>query len=156
MDAITYRLELDAERHPVLIKENEEVIYGAEPLTEPTKIVELCNKMMHLKFLAEETVIMIAVDTRGHIHGIFIVSHGTVDTAMCNPREIYIRALLVGASGIFIVHNHPSGDCRPSNCDLECAKTIEKTGKMIGIRLTDFIIIGETSFYSAKEDKIIG
>lgn len=155
MDAITYRLELDAERHPVLIKENEEVIYGAEPLTEPKKIVELCNKVMHLKFLAEETVIMIAVDPRGHILGIFKVSQGTVDTAMCNPREIFIRALLVGASGIFIVHNHPSGNCRPSNCDLECATTIERTGKMIGIRLTDFIIIGEKSFYSAKEDKII-
>lgn len=38
MDAMTYRLELDAERHPVLIKENE-VIYGAEPLTEPKKLL---------------------------------------------------------------------------------------------------------------------
>lgn len=84
------------------------------------------------------------------------MNQGTVDTAMCNPREIFIWSLLVGASGIFIVHNHPSGDCHPSSCDLECATTIEKTGKMIGIRLTDFIIIGETSFYSAKEDKKIG
>lgn len=151
MVAITYRLELDAERHPILVRENE-TRYGAGPLTGPAKIVELCNKMLHLKFLAEENIVMIAVDTRGYILGIFRVSQGTVDSTMCNPREIFIRALLVGASGIFVVHNHPSGDCSPSKCDLDCANTIEKIGKLIGIRLTDFLIVGKSAFYSVRKD----
>lgn len=65
----TYRLELDAERHPVLVMENEDN-YRVEPLDEPAKIVELCDKMMRLKYLAEENVVMIAVDTKGYILGI--------------------------------------------------------------------------------------
>lgn len=151
MVAITYRLELDAERHPILVRESE-TRYGTGPLTGPTKIVELCNKILHLKFLAEENIVMIAVDTKGYILGIFRVSQGTVDSTMCNPREIFIRALLVGASGIFLIHNHPSGDCAPSACDLNCARTIEKIGKLIGIKLTDFLIVGKSSFYSARKD----
>ena len=55
MGAITYRLELDAERHPTLVKENE-VSYYDEPITEPAYIVELCDKLVRLRFLAEERV----------------------------------------------------------------------------------------------------
>lgn len=154
MGVITYRLELDAERHPTLVKEKE-VSYYDEPITEPAYIVELCDKMVRLRFLAEENVIMVAVDTKGYVLGIFRVSQGTVDMATCNPREIFIRALLVGASRIFLVHNHPSGDCTPSKYDIECAKKLSEVGNIMGIKLNDFIIVGKDSFYSAKCNEIV-
>ena len=150
----TYRLELDAERHPVLIMENEDN-YRVEPLDEPAKIVELCDKMMRLKYLAEENVVMIAVDTKGYILGIFKVSQGTVNSSFCNPREIYLRALVVGATAIFIVHNHPSGDCTPSSCDYSSLKQLDEAGKMIGVRLNDFIVVGLNSFFSARTNGIL-
>lgn len=155
MGAITYRLELDAFRHPYLVKE-EEVTYINEPLTEPENVVDICNNLLRFCYLAEEHVVMVAVDTKGYVLGIFRVSQGTVDMTICNPREIFIRALLVGASRIFIVHNHPSGDCTPSNYDVECAKKIAEIGNMMGIKLNDFIIVGKDSYYSAyKEGKIL-
>lgn len=154
MGAITYRLELDAERHPTLVKESEVLSYD-KPITEPAYIVELCDKLIRLRFLAEENVIMVAVDTKGYILGIFRVSQGTVNMATCNPREIFIRALLVGASRIFLVHNHPSGDCTPSKYDIVCAKKIAEIGNIIGIKLNDFLIVGKDSFYNAKSNGVI-
>ena len=145
MGATTYRLELDANRHPTLVKESEFSCYD-KPITEPAYIVELCDKLVRLRFLAEENVIMVAVDTKGYILGIFKVSQGTIDMATCTPRKIFIRALLVGASRIFLVHNHPSGDCTPSKVDIECKERIEEIGNMIGINLNDFIIVGMDSF----------
>lgn len=154
MSIKTYRLELDSNRHPVLINENE-VKYSVEPIDEPSKIVELCNKMVRLRYLAEEHLVLIAVDTRGYILGLFKVSQGTVNSSMCNPREIYVRALMVGASAIFLLHNHPSGDCTPSKYDIECAKKLSEVGNIMGIKLNDFIIVGKDSFFSAKSNEIV-
>lgn len=151
MTAVSYRLELDELRHPVLIKE-QDTNYDVEPFTQPEKIVALCDEMMRLRYLAEENMIMVAVDTQNAVLGIFKVSQGIVDMTICNPREIFIRAFLVGAGGIFLVHNHPSGSCKPSKLDLQCAKRIEEVGKLIGIRLVDFIVVGKESFYSARSD----
>ena len=156
MGTTIYGLELDTKKHPTLVKENE-VSYKNDdkPITEPAYIVELCDKLIRLRFLAEENVMLVAVDTKGYVLGIFRVSQGSVDVAICNPREIFIRALLVGASRIFLIHNHPSGDCTPSHYDIECAKKIAEIGNMIGIKLNDFIIVGKDSFFSANSNKIV-
>lgn len=153
MEAITYRMELDAFRHPVLIKEDE--FPYKDPLTEAAHIVELCDKLARLRFLAEEHVEMIAVDAKGYILGIFNISHGTVDMSVCNPREIFIRALVIGASRIFIIHNHPSGDCTPSSCDYSSLKRLDEAGKLLGVRLDDFIVVGINSFFSARANGIL-
>ena len=154
MNVKTYRLELDCEKHPVLVMENEDT-YGVEPLTELSNIVELCDKMIHLRYLAEENVVMVAVDTKGYILGFFRISQGSVNSAICNPREIYIRALAIGASAIFLIHNHPSGDCSPSVSDMNCAMKIDSAGKLIGIRLNDFIVVGRDSYYSARTEGLL-
>jgi len=151
---VSYKVELDAKRHPVLVKEKENQ-YSSDFLLSPEDVVKLCNDMLRLKFLAEEYVIMIATDTKYRILGIFTISHGTVDVSVCNPREVFIRALLVGASRIFIIHNHPSGDCSPSGVDLKIAMNLETIGNMMGIEMTDFIIIGGDGFYSSSKNKDI-
>lgn len=149
-----YNLELNDIKLPVLIKEKE-IEYKSKPLSQPDRIVELCNKALHLNQLAEEHVIALAVDTKCNALGLFRVSHGCVDSALCNPREIFIRALLVGASRVVVVHNHPSGNCEPSFEDMETKRRIEEAGNLIGIKMDDFIIIGGNSFYSFYENEMM-
>lgn len=144
-----YRTELDENRHNILVKEKA-FNYQCNNLTSPDIIVELLNDCFHLNKMAEEYLYMIALDTKCHPLGIFEISHGTVNLSLVTPREIFIRAILCGATYIILSHNHPSGVVTPSKEDREIYKRIKESGKLIGIELLDNIIIGD-GYYSFLE-----
>jgi len=59
------------------------------------------------------------------------------------------------AAQIILAHNHPSGDPEPSEDDLEITKRLVESGKILGIEVTDQIIITKTGFVSFKEKELI-
>ena len=65
-------------------------------------------------------------------------------------RELFSRALAVGASGLIIAHNHPSGDCRPSEWDITSTKRLQGIAQALDIQLIDHLIITATSAYSMR------
>ena len=65
-----------------------------------------------------------------------------------HPREIFFTAVKVRAAGIICLHNHPSGDLEPSQEDMEETKRLIETGKVLGIRVLDHIIIGKEQYFS--------
>ena len=91
--------------------------------------------------------------TKGKPLGVFEISHGTINQSICNPRDIFIKALLCGAAGIILAHNHPSGDVAPSKNDMEIYKRVKEAGQLLGIGLLDNIIIGN-GYYSFTENHI--
>ena len=93
----------------------------------------------------------LAVDSKNNIISVFNISHGTVNTAYMNPREIFIRLLLCGATSYVVLHNHPSGDSQPSEDDDNATKKLCRASHIIGIELLDHIIIGDT-YYSYREN----
>ena len=145
----TYRVELDEHKHNVLIKESS-CNYPLERIKTPDEVVSMLNDVYKLNKLAEEYVYMVALNNKAKVLGVFEIAHGTENFSLCNTREIYIRALLCGASFIVLAHNHPSGDCTPSKDDIAAHKRIEEAGKLIGIDLMDNIIIGN-GYYSMNE-----
>ena len=151
MNISTYIVEKDAERHPFLVEE-QKIEYGLSCIKSSTDVVDMINHAFRLRFMAEEYVYLLSLDTKGHILGIFEVSHGTVNSAQCNPREIFLRALVSGASSIIVVHNHPSGDVTPSDEDLLIYRRLNDACKLMGITLLDFIIIGD-DYYSYAENE---
>lgn len=100
---------------------------------------------------AEEVLIVIALDVKCKIIGVSEVSRGSLNAAIVHPREVYKRALMMNAAKIIIAHNHPSGDPKPSNDDVEITRTIRDAGEMLQMTLIDHIIIGDTEFKSLKE-----
>lgn len=94
---------------------------------------------------------MIAFNTKMKPLGVFEVSHGTVNGTCCQPRELFIRALLCGATSIVWAHNHPSGECEPSKEDMAMTKRILDAGEIIGVKCLDHIIIGKDTYLSGKE-----
>jgi DNA repair protein RadC len=76
---------------------------------------------------------------------------GTVNASMISPREIFLEALSSRAVQIILLHNHPSGDASPSREDLQVTKRIREAGELVGITLTDHIIIGEHTYVSFRE-----
>lgn len=151
MRITTYRTELNEDQHNILVKEKSCNCTGVETLNNPSLITEMFNVVFRLNKKTEEYLYILALTTKGKPLGVFEVSHGIVDATICNPREIFIKALLCGASGIVIVHNHPSGDTTPSKQDIESYNRLKEAGKLIGINALDSIIVGE-SYYSFAEN----
>lgn len=118
-----YRTELDSKRHNVLVKESA-VNYACDKLDTPSAIAQMFNSVFGLDHMAEEYVYLAAFTTTCRVLGVFEVSHGTVNTTPANPREIFIRLLLSGASCFAVCHNHPSGDCTPSDEDIGLTKRL--------------------------------
>lgn len=121
-------------------------------LSNPQVIAKMMIDLYQLDIQAEEYVYMIAFDTKQKPLGVFEISHGTVNTSILNPREVYLKALLVGAVNIVLIHNHPSGDNSPSRADIESTKRIKEAGNLLGIKLIDHIIIGDSYLSLAEED----
>jgi len=79
-------------------------------------------------------------------------ARGTVDHVPVYPREVVKRALILNASALILVHNHPSGDPTPSDSDISMTAQIDAAAQAVGLTVHDHIIIGksrELSFRSA-------
>ncbi len=79
---------------------------------------------------------------------------GTINQASVHPREIIKEALKCNAAAIIIAHNHPSGDCTPSESDRSLTKKIEMICELVDIRFVDHIIVGKGDYFSFEEEKL--
>lgn len=125
--------------------------YGAEILNNPKLIAEMLNETVSLSALGEEHCYMLALNSKCRPLGMFLISKGTVSQSLAGAREIFMRALIIGASNIILCHNHPSTDCNPNKTDLQLTKRLKEAGKLLDVPLSDHIIVGRDSYYSFKE-----
>lgn len=79
-----------------------------------------------------------------------IQGSGTVDHTPAYPREIMKRALDLGSTAIILMHNHPSGDPKPSQADLDMTRHIIRAGEPFNIVVHDHIIISRNGYSSFK------
>ncbi len=84
-----------------------------------------------------------------------LVWEGTVGEAPAYPREVVKRALEVGATGIILVHNHPSGSHQPSSGDIDATQRIADAARMLGICLHDHIIVSRSGWASFRRMGLI-
>jgi DNA repair protein RadC len=78
------------------------------------------------------------------------LGQGTVDHAPVYPREVMRRALELSASSIILVHNHPSGDPKPSSADIDMTKQIIESGRSLTISVHDHLVVGRDGVASFK------
>lgn len=140
-----YDLKVSEKRIPYL-KEIKETKETDEPSYDtPKKAAETMKKILNESFdvshQAEEYIWLAAFDTRLHLTSIMEVSHGSMDQAIISTSGIMQRALLAGASQIMIVHNHPSGDTSPSDCDIKVTKKLKEACKCCDVTLMDHVIL---------------
>lgn len=101
--------------------------------------------------LDREQFVVLLLNTRNRVIGSNVVSLGTLDASIVHPRETFKAAVILGASAIIMVHNHPSGDPTPSREDLAITKRMVKAGEVLGIAVLDHVILGEGCHFSLKE-----
>lgn len=83
------------------------------------------------------------------------ISQGGISGTIVDVRLIMKTAIEQMATGIFIAHNHPSGNLRPSQEDIKMTKQIHEAGKIMNITLIDHLIITQDSFYSFANENLI-
>lgn len=77
---------------------------------------------------------------------------GTVNQSMVHPRDVFKEAYLVNATAIICVHNHPTGDVRPSKEDILVTERLNDIGYLMGIKLVDHVIVSKNRYYSFLEN----
>lgn len=79
-----------------------------------------------------------------------LVSMGSVRSTLVEPMNVFRVAILKGATRVIAVHNHPSGNMKPSEDDKECTDRLIQVGKIIAIMVEDHMIISPNTYMSFK------
>ena len=95
------------------------------------------------------------LDSKNRVISEELISVSTLNASMIHPREVFNPAIKMSSNALILVHNHPSGDCTPSEKDKEVTKTLAEVGKLVGVSVLDHIIIGRNQFISLKEDGVV-
>jgi DNA repair protein RadC len=91
----------------------------------------------------QEAFYCVYLDRKNHPLGRHLITLGTVDSTLVAPREVFRGAILAGASGLVVAHNHPSGDPSPSAADLHITRILRDASKILQIELLDHVIVGD-------------
>ena len=83
------------------------------------------------------------------------ISQGGIDQTTVDVRSVMREAILVRATQIAMVHNHPSGNLKPSNEDINITNKIKKASDLLNIRLIDHVIVTDGNFYSFHDHGLI-
>lgn len=84
-----------------------------------------------------------------------IITEGSIDQAAIYIREIIRRAIDLHASGLILVHNHPSGDPAPSKADIQLTREVVEAGRPLGIAVHDHLIVGTRGQTSLRSQGLI-
>lgn len=117
------------------------------------KVLAYCKAVM-----AHETREQFRILFLDKKHGLLsdeVQQTGTIDRTPVYPREVVSRALELSASGIILVHNHPSGDASPSQEDISMTYRLKDVANALDITLHDHLIIARNDYISFKALKLI-
>lgn len=98
-------------------------------------------------------VLLLTADKK--LLGIAELSSGSITKSDINMREILQLALLANAVWVILVHNHPSGDVRPSNQDIRVTKMFQDTAALLDVHLLDHVILTSESYFSMLGNELI-
>jgi len=83
------------------------------------------------------------------------ISKGGIDQTAVDVRLILREALLQRATQIILIHNHPSGNIRPSKEDRNLTQAVKKSAEAMNIRLTDHVIVADGAFFSFNDEGLM-
>ena len=122
-------------------------------LKSSTLLINYCRATM--SHLDREQMRLIFLNGKYMVIADELQDYGTVDQVSAYPREIVKRALHWNAAAIILVHNHPSGHCKPSKADISFTRHLKSIVDLLGIQLHDHLIITRNNHFSFKSCLLI-
>lgn len=114
-------------------------------------------ELLRPRFRAEkrEHFLVLPLSAKNEVLMVADVSVGTLTNALVHPREVFEPPIRCGAAHIILAHNHPSGDPAPSAEDHRLTRVLKDAGALLGIPVTDHVIIGGAGFFSFAEEGVL-
>lgn len=116
---------------------------------------DVWDQLKDIRDNKKEHFVIFFLDARNQEIKREIVSIGSLNANLVHPREVFEPAVRYLAAQIVLAHNHPSGDPEPSEDDLVLTKKLVESGKILGIEVSDHIIVAKDGFFSFKDKGII-
>jgi len=126
----------------------------SDAISEPAEVRRVCDDMATL---AQESFQILTMNVKNKMINRHLITLGLVNSSAVHPREVFRPAITDGATGIILVHNHPSGDVTPSTEDIDITKKLILAGEIISIPVLDHVVIGtgEPEFCSLRERGLV-
>ena len=120
------------------------------PIKSPSDIVPFVK---NYAVCEKEHFLLVTLNGGHEIIQIHVVTVGTLNRTLIHPREVFTLAMRDNAAAIIVSHNHPSGNCQPSEEDVAVTGILEKVSIIMGIELLDHVIVSRESYFSFLENK---
>lgn len=124
-----------------------------EPITGSRDIFEQLRYVLGKE--RQETFYTLILDNKHRKILLLPITRGTLNQSLVHPREVFAPSIQLRAAAIILIHNHPSGDPKPSNQDIEITKRLSEVGKIVGINVLDHIVIARNNYYSFVDEEIM-
>lgn len=98
-----------------------------------------------------EVLLVIPLNIKLEVVGYAISNMGTTTSLTLSPKEIFKFAMLTNSDKIVLVHNHPSGNSKPSEADKNVTEKLIEAAEIIRIEIIDHVIIGEKEYHSIRK-----
>ena len=131
----------------------EEKMGNTDFLNSPEKVVTFAR--LKIGTSANEKFLIIFVNSKNRVIDYEFISEGTVESVAVYPRKVMELAFKKHASGIILVHNHPSGDIEPSKSDIELTEEFQKLSSSLDLRLLDHLIVSKDEYYSFSRNGLL-
>lgn len=106
-------------------------------------------------FQFTEELILLCLNRANKVIGSYKIASGGITGLVADPRVMFCIALQYSACSIMIAHNHPSGNLKPSNADIELTNNIKRIGELLQIRVLDHLIISAEGYYSFSDEECL-
>lgn len=127
--------------------------FSDKKITSPSDVAEIFIPLLRDEL--KEKFLLINLNSANKIINYDIISIGNLNSSVVHPREVFKSAIENSAASIILMHNHPSGNCTPSEEDKKLTKKLVESGKLLDIPVFDHIIIAGNSYTSFVEKKLI-
>ncbi len=124
-----------------------------QPIKSLATLVDYCRTAMG--GLPDEQFRVIFLNSQNEIIAEEIVQEGTVNQTVVYPRKVLELALKHKATGLILVHNHPSGNLTPSASDQELTRALVKASRALNLTVHDHLIIGRHGYFSLAEQNLL-
>ena len=129
----------------------ENTIQDKRAMTSPGLVYQMM--LPHLKGLDHEECWVVYLNRATYVLGKEMICSGSMESVLLDTGRILKKAIEKQCSHVILVHNHPQGDCRPSQADIGQTDRLRKALSAVEITLLDHIIVSEGAYFSFSEDQ---
>lgn len=138
-------------RYSSKVKHNE-----LKSITCSMDVVEILRSFWNKDILEYKEEFYVLILSRANkVRGYHKISEGGASATLVDPKMIFSVALKCNACAVILAHNHPSGNTKPSQSDIDLTKKIKEGGKILEISVLDHIILTSENYYSFADEGVM-